>query len=256
MKFSDYIVLSFLLLSTASCVQDNSNLAETVIDSAKSKYAPDKRVALVSIEATQRGDKLILKGQTNIEDAKKFIMNELEKKNINIEDSVKLLPEKELGDKIYGIVNLSVANIRSKPYHPAELATQALLGTPVRILKYDDGFYLIQTPDKYISWVDSDGIKRVTKNELDVWLANEKVIYIKECGFSYSGPGSANERISDLVVGDILVKTGGKGKFTSVSYPDGREAYVEKDRVMDYNLWLNTTGVQVPFFLFLLFTSL
>jgi hypothetical protein len=240
MKISAYIVLLFLLLFTSAVAQVNSDFARTVIDSANSKFAPDKRVALVRIEAIQSGDNLVLKGQTNIGDAKKFIMDELEKNNIDFEDSIKLLPEKELGDTIYGIVNLSVANIRSKPYHPAELATQALLGTPVKVLKYDDGFYLIQTPDGYISWVDSDGIVRVTKDELDNWLAKDKVLYIKECGFSFSGADSENKRVSDLVMGDLLVKTGEEGDFTRVSYPDGREAFIENDYLMDFNLWLDT----------------
>ena len=71
------------------------------------------------------------------------------------------LPDSTLGTKKFGIINLSVANIRSEPKHPAELATQAMLGTCVNVLKEENGWYLIQTPDKYISWVDDDGIALV-----------------------------------------------------------------------------------------------
>jgi len=59
----------------------------------------------------------------------------MKESGLNFEDEIEILPAKKLGDKIYGVVNLSVANFRSKPDHPAELVTQAILGTPVKIYK-------------------------------------------------------------------------------------------------------------------------
>ncbi len=38
------------------------------------------------------------------------------------------------------------------------MASQALLGTPIKILKKKKGWYLVQTPDQYISWIENDGI--------------------------------------------------------------------------------------------------
>ena len=70
---------------------------------------------------------------------------------LNFEDQIEMLPSEKLGEKKFGVINLSVANIRSKPDHPAELATQSILGTPIKILKKgEDGYYLVQTPDNYI----------------------------------------------------------------------------------------------------------
>jgi hypothetical protein len=34
------------------------------------------------------------------------------------------------------------------------MASQAILGTPVKILKKKGGWYLVQTPDEYLGWTD------------------------------------------------------------------------------------------------------
>ena len=51
--------------------------------------------------------------------------------------------------KIKGIIYNSVANMRSEPRHSSELVSQALLGTPVRILEEEGEWRRVQTPDKY-----------------------------------------------------------------------------------------------------------
>ncbi|NOX66615.1 MAG: SH3 domain-containing protein [Chlorobi bacterium] len=141
----------------------------TIIKSVKVKYAPDKRVALFNVEVKKEKKNLILSGETNIPEAKAELMDKINSKKIKVKDEIALLPDEKLGDKVYGIVNLSVASIRSQPKHPAELATQALLGTIVKVLKYEDGFYLIQTPDGYIAWADGDGIVTVNRDLLYDW---------------------------------------------------------------------------------------
>ena len=44
---------------------------------------------------------------------------------------------------------MSVANLRGKPAESAELLSQAILGTPLRLLKKERGWYYVQTPDDY-----------------------------------------------------------------------------------------------------------
>ena len=147
------------------------------------------------------------------------MLNNLRNLDLNFKDEIRLLPEPALGDEIYGVVNLSVANIRSTPAHTSELATQALLGTPVKIYKKTPGFYLIQTPDNYIAWVDDDGITQMNKAQLNEWLNSEKVIYTKEYGFSYSQQNELSSRISDLTAGNILINLGEENNFYKVKYP-------------------------------------
>lgn len=210
---------------------------QTIIDEIKLEYAPDKRVALFDISLKESDSGFTLVGETTELAAKEELLKRIELSKIKCNESIKLLPDVELKDKIYGIIFNSVANMRATPTHSAELVTQAILGTPVRVLKYDDGFYLVQTPDKYIAWVD-DGLERMTKAEYISWYNADKIIYTKEYGFSYSSADEKSERVADLILANILEKIGEEGHFTKVKYPNGVEAFVLTSETTDYKTWL------------------
>jgi len=134
--FIKLAIITFIILIFNNCKQNMERKElNSIVENIKNEYAPDKRVAIFNVTINGEGKNLKLVGESNLKDGVENLMNELEKLNINVENEIKLLPDKELGEKIFGIVNLSVANIRSKNSHPAELATQALLGTIVNILK-------------------------------------------------------------------------------------------------------------------------
>lgn len=209
-----------------------------IIHEVKHQFAPDKRIAIFHINANDTSGIITLAGETNMLEAKEKLISNVKSLGVEFKDEIKLLPAAELGERIYGLVNLSVANIRTKPDHAEEMATQALLGTPVKIFKKESGYFLIQTPDEYISWVEDDGVTPLSKYELEEWKNSERVIYLKEFGFSYSKPDVNSIRVSDLVAGNILVKLGEENNFIKLKYPDGRIAFVEKENCQRLNEWL------------------
>ena len=235
-KWTVYIILITSFIINAQSKYMNS--VNDIIKEIQIKYAPDKRVAHFNIKVKKDKKNLIMFGETNIPEAKTELMEKVKSQKIKIKDKVILLPDENLGDKTFGIVNVSVANIRSQPKHPAELATQALLGTVVRILKENNGFYLIQTPDRYISWVDDDGIVPVSREQLNDWDSNPQIIYIKDFGFAYSEPDLNSQRVSDLVIGNILILVGEKKEFVKVQFPDKRIAYIKNEETKSYEKWL------------------
>lgn len=233
-----FLILT-VLCGAASYAQGNKIfVVNKLIETVKHQFAPDKRVAIFQLKANDKGGIILLTGETNIADAKEKLLAEIKSAGIKIINEIKLLPADELEGKIYGLVNLSVANNRTKPGHAEELTTQTLLGTPVKILKLAGGNFLVQTPDLYISWVEDDGITPLTRQEFDAWLKEEKIVYLKEFGFSYSKPNENSIRVSDLVAGNILVKIGDEGNFAKVKFPDGRTAFVEKEFCMNYKSWI------------------
>lgn len=235
-------VLAIFLIATIliSAQSKNMKTINTIINSVKEKYAPDKRIALFNVGVKKEKRNLILYGETNIPEAKAELMDKIDSKKIKVKDEISFLPDEELGDKIYGIINLSVANIRTQPKHPAELATQALLGTIVKVLKHEDGFYLVQTPDKYIAWVDDDGIVTMNRDLLYDWESTPKIIYTNDFGFAYVSPDEKTQRVSDLVIGDILINIGEKGDYVKVQFPDKRIAFVKKNNTKAVKNWLAT----------------
>lgn len=240
-----YTVLIFSLLLLIGC--DNAsekektvNEANAHIEKVRSEFIPDKRVALFNVEAGQADGKYILKGESNFPEAVDALKKSLKEDGVQFEDSIQMLPSKDLGEKTYALVRTSVANIRSNPGHSSELATQATLGTPLKVLKQDGDWYLVQTPDKYLAWVDHGGITRLSKEEFSLWKAAEKVIFTETFGQSFAKPSTDSEMVSDLVAGDILEIKSEKNGFFEVQYPDGRLAFIEKSKAISYTKWLDS----------------
>ena len=218
----------------------------SIIQTVKEKFAPDKRVAVFNLEATESENKMIVTGETNIGEAASEIVEMMNDANIKFDNQIEMLPSDNLSENKFGVINLSVANFRSKPDHAAELVTQSILGTPVKILKKgEDGYYLVQTPDNYISWLDDDGFTLMNEEKWNEWKSSPKIIYLKEYGFSYSEADVNSQTVSDLVAGNLLKIMGEDSDFYLVNYPDGRVAYVKKDEAKLFNDWyksLSPTG--------------
>ena len=128
-------------------------------------------------------------------------------------------------DKPYGVVDLSVCNLRRQADFSSEMTTQALLGMPVKLLQTQSWFE-IQTPDDYTGWVHRTAIHPMTKAEYDQWNKAEKIVVTSHYGFTYEKPHLNAQTVSDVVAGDRLKWEGTKGKFYKVTYPGGREAYI------------------------------
>lgn len=207
------------------------------INQLKSELAPDKRTAIFSIEHRIDGNNLIISGEVSEIEFKIILLNKLKSNyKYQITDEVSVLPDTKLGKKVYGIIKISVANIRSKPEHPAELATQAILGTPVRVLKSQGAWYFIQTPDAYLGWVDHDGIELMTEDEFSIWSKKPKIIFTDMFGFVEELKD--NDFISDIVCGAILAKENETDMYYEVNFPDGRKGKINKLSAVNYDDWL------------------
>lgn len=239
LKLILFIIIHLFAFNLIAQEKIEMDKVKNIIEQVKEKYAPDKRVAIFNIEVELSGGKYLLKGETNLPAAKEDLVKRLKDGNYSVNDKIEMLPEAMLKDKIYGVVNLSVSNLRSKPEHHEELSTQALLGTPLKVYKKKGGWHLVQTPDEYISWIDNSGFQLMTKSELDKWLNSEKIIYTKDYGFAYELPDENSQRVSDLTIGGLLKFEGEENGFCKVSFPDNRTAFVKKDECEKFDEWLN-----------------
>lgn len=240
-KLVSLFVLSLFisLFAAASEVGDRIIPAEVaqLSDSLKCIFAPDKRVALFEVDYSFSGKNVMLRGVTTSPEAKAALLNGLAKADYKVMDCLQVLPdEKELEGKTYGILNISVSNLRVEPDFSSEMMTQGLMGMPVRILQHD-GWYRIQTPDNYIAWIHRVGVHPVTKAELAAWNHSEKIVVTSHYGFVYSQPNQDSQTVSDVVAGNRLKWEGTKGAFYKVVYPDGREGYISKSISMPESKW-------------------
>ncbi|KAA6330661.1 Dipeptidyl-peptidase 6 [termite gut metagenome] len=222
------ILLSVLITACTDKEAKFKNDFQELKENTAKQYVPDKRVGLLEADSYFIEKKVILKGITTSSEAKRVLLAGLEKKAYEVIDSLQLLPDEAgLEGKTYGVVNLSVCNMRAGSDFSSEMLTQGLLGMPVRVLQQND-WYRIQTPDKYIGWVHRTGIFPMTKQAYNEWNNAEKVIVTSHYGFTYEKPDIISQPISDVVAGNRLKWEGTEGGFYKVSYPDGKQAYISR----------------------------
>lgn len=227
-------IFSLWIFSTLSFMAQNSD-TEQIIQSVKEKYAPDKRVAVFDIKSSfEQDDALVLEGETSHPQA----YRELLKRFPDALNNIRLLPDKVIGEKKWGVIYNSVEKLHANNSYASETVSEVLLGMPVKLLDKKGGWRRVQTPEGYIGWV-SEAIQTMAETELRAYNLKPKVVVTSLYALSYEKPNDKSQTISNLVMGNMLVVNGSKGKFYQVAYPDGREAYVKKTDVKELKKWLS-----------------
>src|SRR5690606_17979777 len=65
-------------------------------------------------------------------------------------------------------------------------------------------------------------------------------MYTADYGNVYSAANLESQRVSDIVLGNILVLNEEVGDFYGVKFPDGRSGFVHKKDAVPYEDWLNS----------------
>lgn len=232
-------LLFFVSLLFAGCQTiPNTSMIDQLLHEAKSQWAPDSRTVLFDVTSTIESDAIVLHGEIQGEELHGRLMKFLKEKYSGpIVDKLTVLPAAELKGKEYGVVSLSVANIRTKPQHEAEMGTQAIMGTPVRILKKSHGWLLVQTPDKYLGWSD-DEITMMDHETFTAWQQAPKVIVTSTYGFTRESKAPDAAIVSDVVAGSIFALKSDAGSHWEVAYPDGRTGFLAKSDGAPFDRWL------------------
>jgi cell wall-associated NlpC family hydrolase len=235
-------VCILVLLIIASCKNELQNSVQSEIDKTGEKYVPDGRLGIYNIKS-KTGDEhiTILKGETTSQTAKNELISTLNNSGISLIDSIIILPDTINNHLDWGLVTLSVINLRKNPDQRAELVSQAILGTPVRVLKEDDSWLLIQTPDNYISWTEKSSVELISRSDFTSWKKAEKVIYTEPAGWIYTEPG-IRTTIGDIVEGSILENTGESNGYLFVKLPDGRKGVVKKDETQSFETFCQSSA--------------
>lgn len=237
-------LLLTMLLIAAACKTSNDSRYQKEIDNIAARYVPDHRTGIchINLKSGESGKNwtFVLTGETTNPSAKEEIIKTLNKYCKNLIDSIIILPDTTSNKEYLGLVTLSVINLRKEPDNRSEMVSQAILGTPVLILKKKHSWVLIQTPDKYISWTEESSVKLMSKKELEAWKKSSRVIYLENNGWLYSSVSDKSGVVGDLVGGSIMEKTGDLNGYVSVVLPDGRKGFVEEKEVMEFDKWEKT----------------
>jgi len=243
------IILFILVLFAGSTIQAQSlNFKALIseIQTIQKQLVPDKRMAILNVSLKDTlHQPIVIKGVTNLPEGKKQVVQLLATKGIQFVDSVRLLPEASLGSKIWGIAKLSVANMRTVPAHAGEMASQVLMGTPVKILAEKEDWLQVQTPDMYIGWMNRGAIVSKTEAEMTTWKQGKRYIFNRINGVALTSPGKNAQPVSDLVLCDMFELVSEIKGYLQVRLPDGRKAFVKKNDCISFQEWADRP-VDVP----------
>ncbi|MBC8182477.1 C40 family peptidase [candidate division KSB1 bacterium] len=230
-----YFVLLLALFSFTSCTQHSSeNNDVDIIEQVRLKHCPDKRTSVYDVEAKREKNKLILKGEILSVEAKNELMAGLKSGGNQVVDKLTLLPDPDLNGNIYGVVTISVAQVRKQPDVYYEIITQELLGKEIRILKKDGIWFYCQFEDNYIGWIMESSVASGDKKFIEQWREQPKLIITASCGqILQKASGKNNYPVCDVVLGNKMINLGIENNLFHVQLPDGRKGYIKNNMAMD-----------------------
>jgi len=130
-------------------------------------------------------------------------------------------------------VRTAVADIRNTPSHRGELITQAIMGEELKGLTREGDWYLVQLPDRYIGWVCSWSVMRVSRCDIQDWNCSVNGMVVENRAVVYSEAGSGESRIGELVSGTFIRLGRVKNGFYSVTLSDGRKGFIVASDIGD-----------------------
>ncbi len=237
-----FIAAAVALCATACLSAQSGSEAlirtNNILSDIKTRLAPDKRQVVFEIKAHAQGsDTLVLKGATSETAIHDAIDDNMRQAGIEYVDSITVYPADS-----WAQIRIPAASLRTNGAHSAEMATQAVLGTPVRLLDDNGEWWRVQTPDGYIAYVPSSSAVRKTTAEMRAWRANDNR-YIVTSLYQvrvYNAPDSDGPRdvVTDLVNGCIVVATGQAGNNKlNVVLPDGRSGWLDAAAAQPIAQW-------------------
>ncbi len=235
-----YVLTISLLLAPAITGMAQTPLAvpDTVIriiQQTQNKYRPDQRIACFDASASMVGDRIILRGQTLYPEGKAELISRLSTEtHFQIEDSLLTLPDPALGQNTYGVICVSVAQLRRHPDVIHEIISQALLGSEVRILKIEDRFWAYcQLDDGYLGWMMLSSIRIGDSTYAAQWQTSNRLIVTANYGQIWAQRKEGTISVSDVVRGNLVINRGHRRGWYWVELPDGRTGYIRSELVMD-----------------------
>ena len=245
MKRCFIVYMAVVLLCVTVSAQRRSGASAMIADEASSiiagsiaRVAPDRRVVIAEIEAADSAGFVRVAGKTSEQFVLDSIAADLKRGGIEYLDRVTLLPSDR-----WAQVRIPVACIRSGRGHATEMTSQAIMGTPMRLLEDNGEWQRVQTPDGYIGYMNISSIALKTDDEMADWRrAPRLTVTSRDEAKVYSSAESTSPRdvVTELVNASIIEGTlDGNGKRVKILLPDGRSGWVDRKAVSDIETYAN-----------------
>jgi gamma-D-glutamyl-L-lysine dipeptidyl-peptidase len=233
------VILLVSGLTRIPAAQAPSAPANDPLAPVRAQFAPDSRLAVFDVTVAASNGITTVRGEVESREARDAALAAIKQTRGNVSDAIAVLPDSALGADTSGVVRVSVANVRGKPAHAAEMVTQAVMGWPLRILKQQSGWYFVHTePDGYLGWIEDLQLTRVTADALRAWESSTRVIVTAPTSIVRAAAEQGGDPVTDVVMGALLKATAPSTvEWTGVELIDGRHGFIRSADVADYGAW-------------------
>lgn len=215
-------------------------LAGNIVTAIKTQHAPDSRQEIYDVRAYHDNDgRLTIGGRMSEAGTHAALASAMTEAGLEYADSIRVYPSDR-----WAQTRIPAASHRSAGRHAAEMGTQSVMGTPLRLLDDSGEWWLVQTPDGYIAYIPSSSAVRKTAAEMDAWRADHRFVVTSLYQVrAYTTPTANGPRdvVTDLVNGSIVTAAGGtpmvKDGRLNIALPDGRTAWLDANTVAPIEEW-------------------
>ncbi len=229
------LILAFALALTSLAAM--AITPDEVLTDLKQRIAPDKRTTIWDVKASKQGSKWVLEGAVGTQAQKKAILAAMLKNGYSgYTDKITVLEDGIPASRKWAQVKLSIATLRTEPKHSAEIATQGIMGAPVKVLQKADDWYRVQMADDYIAYVPESSLSFKTEAQMKAWRKAKRYI-VTAYDSRLVTEAHGDMTVSDLVMGNILEYKSAQGNWLKLATPDGRVGWVDAADVAELSQW-------------------
>ena len=157
--------------------------------------------------------------------------------------SLSFLPELSAQDSAWVQVRIPVACIRDGKGHSTEMTSQAIMGTPLRLLDSDGEWLHIQSPEGYEGYMNVSSVANKTDEEMQSWRNAERLVSISKPEVkvyaSMEGRGP-RDIVTELVLSSIVEGQALNDSIAEIRLPDGRTGYADASSFVKAEEWATT----------------
>ena len=140
----------------------------------------------------------------------------------------------------WALGRISVAHVRVAKGHSSELASQILMGMPVKLLNKVGDWWQVETHEGYKGYVIGSSLSLKSAEEMNQWRNSNRVIVTSIYqSHVYKSPTQCGIRdvVSDVVNGVILQGEKSDTEFSEVLLPDGRKGFIRSKDITRIEEW-------------------
>ena len=207
------------------------------LNDLKQRIAHDKRTAVWDVTASKQNGRWVLSGTVGTQVQKKAIQAAMIKNGYSgYTDKITVLEDGIPAARKWALIKLSIATLRTEPKHSAEMATQGIMGAPVKVLQKNGDWYRVQMADDYIAYVPESSLAFKTEAQMKSWRKAKRYIVTAYDSRMVTEP-HGDETVSDLVMGNILELKAEQGRWLKLATPDGRVGWVDAADMAELSQW-------------------